>query len=249
MHRVGRGFNPLSAHILSGNLNSARLSFVIRYDIVLSMIITWYGLSCIKLETQDTVLVCNPFGKDAQWGADRSPRFRANIACVSVNNPLYNTVSGIEGTPFIITSPGEYEIGGITVVGVPCVSDKGGANTVFVIRAEGLTVVHLGAWSGSKIPEQVRTFCSGSDIFCVPIGGDGLADSGQAATVAMQLEANIVIPLMYHDASAQKESGPVAKLVKAMNVSVEYQDRLSIRKKDISRDRTSIIVLHSQLAK
>ncbi|KKU10221.1 MAG: hypothetical protein UX15_C0035G0001, partial [Parcubacteria group bacterium GW2011_GWA1_45_7] len=93
------------------------------------------------------------------------------------------------------------------------------------------------------------TFCSGSDIFCVPIGGDGLADSGQAATVAMQLEANIVIPLMYHDASAQKESGPVAKLVKAMNVSVEYQDRLSIRKKDISRDRTSIIVLHSQLAK
>jgi L-ascorbate metabolism protein UlaG (beta-lactamase superfamily) len=213
------------------------------------MVITWYGLSCIKIETQDTVLVFNPFEKNESWGADRSPRFKADVICVSGPDPLYNAVSGIEGNPFIISSPGEYELKGVVIRGLSQSSDKAGSQTVFAVEAEGLIVVHLGAWAGVKIPETIRALASGADVLCLPIGGDKVLDANQAATLAAQLEASLVVPVMYRPSLAQKDSGPVAKLIKAMNVPVERQEKLSLKKKDITSDRTSLVVLSSLLAK
>jgi L-ascorbate metabolism protein UlaG (beta-lactamase superfamily) len=149
----------------------------------------------------------------------------------------------------VIDSPGEYEIKGIRINGVARVSDKGLAHVIYVIRAEGLTVVHAGAWSGARVSEALKLSCGNADALCLPISGGLLLDSAQAATVARQLEAAMVIPVMYQGASAQKESGPVARLAKNMNLPVEYRDKLSLRAKSSTPEHGLILALYSQLAK
>src|SRR3989344_6805263 len=104
------------------------------------MILTWYGLACIKLETQGKVIALNPFKKDSAKGLDKAPRFKTDIALISSNLPEYLNPEMVEAAEFAIDSPGEYEIGGVFIRGISnqknnllASSDaaSAGANTIF----------------------------------------------------------------------------------------------------------------------
>ena len=82
------------------------------------MILTWYGLACIKLETQGKTIALNPFKKDSAKGLDKAPRFKTDIALISSNLPEYLNPEMVEAAEFAIDSPGEYEIGGVFIRGI-----------------------------------------------------------------------------------------------------------------------------------
>jgi hypothetical protein len=48
-------------------------------------------------------------------------------------NPLYSASSGISGTPFLIEDPGEYDIKGVTVTGMPLKQDENRYVTTFLL--------------------------------------------------------------------------------------------------------------------
>ena len=79
------------------------------------MIITYHGGQFVKISQGDTVVAANPFGKGSSY---KPIRFGARIGLVSANLPDYNGVDNLshgDKVPFIVSGPGEYEIGGITV--------------------------------------------------------------------------------------------------------------------------------------
>jgi len=47
------------------------------------MIITWHGLSCFKIETNDLIIGISPFAKNEKLGIQKAPRFKAQVLLLS----------------------------------------------------------------------------------------------------------------------------------------------------------------------
>ena len=78
------------------------------------MVITYYGLSCFKIQSGDTVLAVDPYSKESGL---TPPRFEAHAVFSTHNHDNHNNIEALsskeEGGVFKITGPGEYEFRGI----------------------------------------------------------------------------------------------------------------------------------------
>src|SRR3989344_2515302 len=114
------------------------------------MIITWHGLSCFKIETNDLVIGISPFAKNEKLGIQKAPRFKAQALLLSSPDELYSYTGSIDGEPIVFDSPGEYEVSGAFIYGVSGQAKLAKAedkqNTIFVIKSEDIWLAHLGAF-------------------------------------------------------------------------------------------------------
>lgn len=205
------------------------------------MVIQYYGLSFFKIQFGDTVLALNPVSKSSKH---KSASFGADVALVSTNHPDMNGVDTIgrgEKNPFLITGPGEYEVGGIRIHGFPTKSRYGGAqhnNTVYLIHLEDMHLLYLGALDGELAHDALEEL-ENVDVLFTPIGGNGVLDAKFAHKLGVQLEARIIIPMLYNDSAlkmflkdeAEHNGKPV--------------DKLTLKQKDLSDKEGHIIVLDS----
>jgi L-ascorbate metabolism protein UlaG (beta-lactamase superfamily) len=81
----------------------------------------------------------------------------------------------------IIDGPGEYEVSGVSVIGLPTFHDdkKGelrGKNTVYVIEMDDMKIVHLGD-IGHKFSEEELEELGTVDVLMIPVGGFYTIDS------------------------------------------------------------------------
>jgi len=86
------------------------------------MIIQWLGNAGFKIQTknkvEDLVVTMDPFNDSS---GIKMPKFQADILTMSCNKELHNNAEAIRGEPFVITSPGEYEIKGVFIYGIPTI--------------------------------------------------------------------------------------------------------------------------------
>src|SRR3989344_6720771 len=114
------------------------------------MVITYYGVSCFKIQSGDTVLAIDPFGKESGL---TPPRFQTDVALIThahENHSNFDSLASKGGDTevFKINSPGEYEIHGIQIHGVSSAHDASGGlergkNTAYIITWEDIRIVHL----------------------------------------------------------------------------------------------------------
>src|SRR3989344_7075099 len=157
------------------------------------MVITHHGGQCFKITFGDLTLVFDPIAKDATLPA---VRFGADIALVSRNRPDMNGVDEVtygEKRPFAVTGPGEYERGGVVIQGFlsnskfPTSPQKATkdtvveyVNTIYSVKLEDMTLVHLGALSDTELSQEARESIDEIDVLYVPIGGDGVLSPATA---------------------------------------------------------------------
>jgi L-ascorbate metabolism protein UlaG (beta-lactamase superfamily) len=125
----------------------------------------------------------------------------AQIVTVSHRHFDHNKVEKVKGNPFVIDGPGEYEVGGVSVIGVATFhDDKMGAdrglNTIYVIEIDGLRLVHTGDL-GHKLNDEQLEDIGSVDVAMVPVGGEFTLDAKQAGEVVRQLDPWVVIPMHY----------------------------------------------------
>lgn len=219
------------------------------YD-AFDMTITWYGLSCFKVETHDATLAFSPFSKIEEWGIQKSPRFKADIVFVSQNTPAYNNVSGIEGGMVRIDEPGEYESNGIMAYGIATANPKqkdAVQNTVFVVRAEQMVIGYLGGLGEAKLSEETIHKLEGVDILFIPVGGAGTCSASYAASLISQLEPSVIVPMHYKVLGMKGRMDGIDSFLKEVNMKAEEQDKVSIRQRDISDAETRLVLLRPQL--
>lgn len=204
-----------------------RLSFAVTMDIFP------LGHASFKIKGKSATVVTDPFQGKAE----------ADIVLVSHDHPDHNVVSLISGEPFVVSGPGEYEIKGVTVVGVPSFHDakKGeerGRNTIYKFTVDGVNFCHLGDL-GHKLTEAQVELIGDVDVLFVPVGGFYTIDAETASEVVAQIEPYIVIPMHYDGEKLE----PVEKFLKQMGVEgLEKQNKLSISK-DKLPENTTIVVL------
>jgi L-ascorbate metabolism protein UlaG (beta-lactamase superfamily) len=169
------------------------------------MEIIYLGHASFKLKGKSKTVVCDPYGDQV----GKFPRdVEADIVTVSHGHFDHNatekikaTPAGGQGTPFIINSPGEYEIGGVSVIGIPTFHDdkqgvERGQNTVYVIEMDGLRIAHLGDL-GHKFSDAQLEEMGPIDILLIPVGGFYTIDAKAAKEIVGQVDPWVVIPMHY----------------------------------------------------
>ncbi len=184
------------------------------------MEIFWMGQSCFKIKGKNTTLITDPF--DPEMLGIKFPKTEAEIIIVSHQHRDHNFVDGITGSRFTVSSPGEYEIGGVGIIGVGTDHDskngeERGKNTIYQINVDGLTLCHLGDL-GHKLNEDQREAMNGVDILMIPVGGVYTIDAEAAVEVVAQLEPRIILPMHYRIEGLKVELDGVEKFLKAMGV-------------------------------
>jgi L-ascorbate metabolism protein UlaG (beta-lactamase superfamily) len=163
------------------------------------MDITYLGHSSFRLRGKTTTVVTDPYSPEV--GLKFPKHIEANIVTVSHDHGDHNAVSFVEGNPFIIHGPGEYEIQGVGVVGCSVFHDdqKGatrGKNTIYRIEVDGISIVHLGDVGHMLSSEEIEAL-DGVHVLLIPVGGFHTIDAVKASHLISEIEPAIVIPMHY----------------------------------------------------
>ncbi|MDP1629680.1 MAG: MBL fold metallo-hydrolase [bacterium] len=211
------------------------------------MVITWYGQSCFKIQAGETVLAIDPFDKSIGL---TPPRFRADILLVTHDHYDHNNKESINGEPFLISGPGEYEIKGLEILGVESYHDnnlgaKRGKNTIYKIEMDEIRLCHLGDLGQEKLTDKQLQNLGEIDILMIPIGGKFTIDGASALTVVNQIEPRIVIPMHYKIPGLKIDISGLNEFLKEFGAKeTKPEEKLTVKKKDLPQEEeTKLVVL------
>ena len=202
------------------------------------MFIELLGLSGVKIQTNNTIILLAPPSKKSEI---KSSRMKADI--VVLENPKDSvSVEPKEEKLFTIDAPGEYESSGIFVY---CVAQpkKGEPKSLLSsITVEGVSIAHLAALSGSLDDSQIELF-EGTDIVLIPVGGSGVLDAKQAKELIEKIEPRIVIPMHFEQHGLKTKYDDVEKFWKVIGSAPQPQEKIKITKKDLPQETMEIMYL------
>lgn len=174
------------------------------------MDITYLGHSSFRLRGKNATVVTDPYNSDIV-GLKFPKHIEADIVTVSHEHKDHSTLLSIEGNPYIINGPGEYEVKGVGVVG-----HATNQNTIYRIEIDGVAIVHLGRLDRTLTTAEVDEL-DGVHILMIPI------DVTQAVAVINEIEPSIVIPMQY-------EKSQLDAFLKEIGKEVVPQAKLTISK-------------------
>lgn len=153
------------------------------------MKITWHGHACFTVESEGYRIVLDPYDKVRGFAP---LQLQANEVLCSHDHfdHNYRTAVTVKGSksPFRITPVETFHD-----------DQRGelrGTNTVHIMRAEGLTVIHLGDL-GHQLNREQTAALRGCDVLLIPVGGTYTVDPAGAKAVTETLAPRIVVPMHY----------------------------------------------------
>lgn len=214
----------------------------------MAMEIQYFGHSCFRIKGKDAILVTDPYSPEVGLKMDK---ISADIVTVSHQHYDHNNISVVTGTtkrpnPFIISSPGEYEISGVFIYGVSSFHDavkgaKRGNNTIYVINMDGIKLSHLGDL-GHRLTDEQLEEVNGVDILMIPVGGTYTLDPHQAVEVISQIEPRVVIPMHYKLPGLKIVLAPVEEFLKEIGVEVKPTDKLVTSLDKLPEERQVVVL-------
>lgn len=157
------------------------------------MKITWLGHSCFCLESGGYRIVVDPYRMDSY------PPLQTCANAVYCSHGHYDH-NYTEAVTMLEEKPSPFTVEEIQTFH----DDQGGAlrgtNTVHVLAAEGLRVVHLGDL-GHELSEAQLAPLRGCDALLIPVGGFYTIDAETAMRVADAIAPRVIVPMHYRHGS------------------------------------------------
>lgn len=209
------------------------------------MDVTWLGHGCFRLRGRGAAVVTDPY--PPAIGLKLS-RMDADVVTVSHAHDNHSFTSVVRDGAYEILGPGEYEVAGVSVVGIPTYHDaekgaKHGRNTVYLIEIDDVRVCHLGDL-GHKLDDTEAEAVATPDVLLVAVGGHDTMNAAQAAEVVRQLEPRYVVPMHYAIPGLKVQLEPIDRFLKEMGVTAsEPQPKLAVQKSSVSEYETKVVVL------
>lgn len=213
------------------------------------MTITYYGVSCFKIQSKEVIFVFDPPSKESNF---RSPRFKSDIVFISHNHANHNGKENfIESESFIIEGPGEYELKNILTKGIESYHDssggkKKGTNTIYLVEGEGIKLCHLGDFGEQEISSNLKEKIGQVDILFLPVDSD-LVSGEEAFRIINQIEPKLVIPMHYN--LSKKHQNNFQEFLKEFNQGkINEEEKIIIKSKEFKeKEGFELRVLKSQV--
>jgi len=226
------------------------------------MQIQYIGHSCFKFTGKDikgnlVSVVTDPYHNE--YGL-KLPGLEADIVTVSHGHKDHNNSAGVKGSPYVIDTPGEYEIKDVFIQGIDSFHDADGgkargANVIYRISMEDMVITHLGDLGHLLDTKQMERL-ERTDILFIPVGGLYTIDAKRAVEVVNQIEPRIVIPMHYKVSGVELDIAGVDAFVKEMGIKPTLpheitgggisrggEQKLKITKKDLPQEDMELVVL------
>ncbi len=216
------------------------------------MNINWYGQSCFQISSSQgknnhVSILIDPF--EESIGLRLPRKLEADVVLITHNHLDHNNVKAVSGQPFIASGPGEYDIKGICIQGIPAFHDNAqgkerGRTTIYTLEAEEIKLCHLGDLGQKELtPEQLDKIGE-VDILMLPVGGFFTIDAQEAIKIMAQIEPKIIIPMHYRIPNLNIKLDDLDKFLKIVGVKkIEPLSKLFIKEKDLPKEEVKIIVL------
>jgi L-ascorbate metabolism protein UlaG (beta-lactamase superfamily) len=212
------------------------------------MEITYLGHSSFRIRTPGAFLVTDPF--DPKMVGLKYSGVEADIVTISHDHADHNQSQLVKGAKRVVAGPGEYEIAGVSIIGIPSFHDekKGelrGKNTIYVIETEDLRLCHLGDL-GHTLSQEVIQEIGEVDILMVPVGGAFTIGPREASQVVIDIEPKIVIPMHYSLPGLNQEVfsklASVEDFLKEVSLPTERLPKLSIKKEELGEESKAVVL-------
>jgi len=208
--------------------------------------ITYLGQSSFKIKSTNAALITDPFDSKATGLPWRKQE--ADIVTISHEHSDHNCLDKIDGNPFVIREPGEYEIKGVHIIGES--SSHGqtdgkdlGENTFFTFRWDDFVIVHLGDLGKPLASAQLEELGQ-VDVLMVPVGGKWTIGAEAASELIAQIEPCFVVPMHYRLVEEQKDLQPVTEFLDQMGAeNITSQSSLDLKSKNALPDQTQVVLL------
>jgi L-ascorbate metabolism protein UlaG (beta-lactamase superfamily) len=210
------------------------------------MEISWLGYSCFRLKGKNTTVITDPFSPSLGYNLGKPS---ARVVTISHAHVDHSHHQPFDSETKIISRPGEYEVGGVLIIGISTFHDaengaRLGKNNVYAIEVDDINICHLGDLGQPLTSDQIEEL-GNIDILLVPVGGGDTISASQGAALVRSIEPKIVIPMHYKTLTLNKTLDGVDKFLKEMGVSeCTPQPKLVISKGSLPLT-TQVIVLNA----
>jgi len=193
------------------------------------MKIRWIGHAAFYVETRDGLRIrTDPYDKSVGLPISNLP---ADVVTVSHEHFDHNATDLVQGNPQVLRGEGRWTVRGAEFRGVATFHDeskgaKRGKNTVFVITADGITLVHLGDLGHVLTDSQVKDIGPVA-VLCIPVGGTYTIDAAAATALIASMRPSAAIPMHYQVPGLRVNVASVDAFLKG-KPNVRRLDELSI---------------------
>lgn len=217
------------------------------------MEIAYLGHSAFKVKTKNATLVTDPYGKNVGFAM---AQVAADLVTISHRgHGDHDEMKQVVGTarrpqPFVIDAPGEYEVEGISVFGYASWHDskngeERGPNTIYIIQAEDVRILHLGDL-GHKLDDKLVEEIDGVDVLMIPVGGVYTIDAKLATEVILAIDPTYVLPMHFkterHDQAGFGKLATAEEFVKICGMTSRTVKSLALSKLSLPEDLTEVIL-------
>ena len=173
------------------------------------------------------------------------PIQEADVVLITHAHSDHNFLERVRGHRKVIEYPGEYELGGISIFGYPTFHDnesgaERGKNTIYLIEAEGIKVLHLGDL-GHIISDKLVEEIGEVNVLLTPVGGKYSLGPEEAVEMTKLLEPQIIIPMHFYFEGINREYFEgllsVEEFLKEASLPVEKATKLSLKRETLGEEQ------------
>jgi len=214
------------------------------------MNIIWHGQSFFEISTKDIdhqelKIAIDPFDKSLGL---KIPKTEAQILLITHGHSDHSNKKAIDGNPFLIEDPGEYEIKGVHIKGIQGFHDDSqgkekGQVVFYVIETENMKICHLSDIGQKELTSEQIEEIGDVDILMIPVGGVYTIDAKQASNIISQIEPKIVIPMHYQIPKLNLKLNSLDQFLKEVgSQKIEPQKKFKVKISDLPKEIMQVVV-------
>lgn len=200
------------------------------------MTVQYHGDACIRITGKNGPLeftvLCDPY--DAKRTGLKPIRPSAVDLVLSTTGDLPQFSEG----PFVVRGPGEYEVKGVSVTGIPF-----DGKTIYRIVTEDVSIAFLGNIA-KPLDDAALEAVGDVAVLVVPVGGKSVLSAKGAAELIEKIEPRIVVPIQYAVSDAKlpyETAGAFCKEVGCNEKNAE--EKLKVTAKDLPSEELWVRML------
>jgi len=201
------------------------------------------GANCVVITTKEGVLITDP--NLADLGA-KQPNLSKVDVCL-LTDPAFKPKETADA--FVVDCPGEYEVKGYAVRGIPTRSHLAKENetdlrTIYRVSTGELNVAILGHIYPELTDEELESLGM-IDVLFIPVGGNGYTlDAVGAAKLVKLIDPKLVIPTHYADPSLNYPvpQSDLENFLKELGAPHQEVDKLKLKKETMA-EALSVCIL------